>query len=166
MSEQDFFAFIQARDEKWELVEGEAVRMAGANQRHQNIAANTLASLHTQLRGKSCRATAADTGVSTAPGTVRYPNVVVDCGRRDDQAMLAAEPTVVIEVLSPSTRGFDSHRKMLEYKSKPEITYILLIDTHNAGVLLHQRDGESWGEMMYDNLDDVIDFPESARRWH
>lgn len=160
MTEEEFFDFVQTRDERWELVEGEAVMMAGTNQRHQDIRTNMLTSLHTQLRGKPCRPTAADTGVSTSTGTVRYPDVVVDCGRQDDQSMLATEPTVVIEVLSPSTRGFVSHRKVLRYKSKPEITYILLVDTNNACVLLHYRDGDGWGETMYDAPDDVIELPE------
>lgn len=160
MTEEEFFDFVETQDERWELVEGEAVMMAGTNQRHRDIRANTLTSLHTQLRGKPCRTTAADTGVSTSTGTVRYPDVVVDCGRRDDQSMLATEPTVVIEALSPSTRSFDSHRKVREYKSKPEIAYILLIDTNNACVLLHYRDGEGWGETMFDAPDDVIELPE------
>lgn len=160
MTEDEFFDFIQARDEKWELIDGEPVMMAGANQRHQDIAANTLTSLHTQLRGKKCRPTAADTGVPTSNGTVRYPDVVVDCGKRDDHAMRATAPTLVIEVLSPSTRGFDSHKKVLEYKSHPDIRYILLIDTNNACSLLHYHDGEGWSEKMYNNIDDIIEFPE------
>lgn len=160
MTEEAFFEFVQTRDEKWELVDGEPTMMAGANQRHQDIAANTLTSLHVQLRGRTCRATAADTGVATADGTIRYPDVVVDCGRRDDQSMRATTPTLVIEVLSPSTRSFDSHRKVAEYKSHPDIAYILLIDSRNAGALLHHRDGEGWSELMHDGLDDVIDFPE------
>ena len=116
MTEDEFFDFVQARDEKWELINGEPVMMAGANQRHQDIAANTLTSLHTQLRGKKCRPTAADTGVPTINGTIRYPDIVVDCGKRDDQSMRATAPTLVIEILSPSTRGFDSHKKVMEYK--------------------------------------------------
>lgn len=160
MTEAEFFEFVQTQDEKWELINGEPMMMAGANQRHQDIAANTLTSLHSQLRGKKCRPTAADTGVPTINGSVRYPDVVVDCGKRDDQAMRATAPTLVIEVLSPSTRGFDSHKKVIEYKSHPDIKYILLIDTNNACSLLHVRDGEGWGEVMYDSLDDVIDFPE------
>lgn len=159
MSEEAFFEFIRTRDEKWELRQGEAVMMAPSDQRHQNIAANALASLHTQLRGKKCRPTTANTGVATTSGTVRYPDVVVDCGRRDDQSMVATEPTVVIEVLSSTTRGFDSHRKVFEYKSKPEITFILLIDTNSACVLLHYREGKGWGETIHDDLDDVIILP-------
>ena len=81
-------------------------------------------------------------------------------GKRDDQAMCATTPTLIIEILSPSTRGFDSHRKIIEYKSHPDIKYILLIDTNNACSLLHYRDDEGWAEVMYDNLDDVIEFPE------
>lgn len=160
MTEDQFFDFVQNTDEKWELVDGVPVMMAGANQRHQAIAANTFASLFSQMRGKPCRPTAADTGVSTGVGTVRYPDLVVDCGRRDDQSMFATEPTLVIEVLSPSTRSFDSHRKVLEYKSKPDITYILIIDTDNACCLLHYREGDGWEETMYDSLDAAVDLPE------
>lgn len=160
MTEDEFYEFVQDRDEKWELIEGVPVMMAGANQRHQAIAANVFASLYNQLRGKRCRPTAADTGVSTNSGTVRYPDIVVDCGRRDDKSMVATEPTVVIEVLSPSTRGFDSHRKILEYKSRPDINCILLIDTNDACCLLHHRDGSGWSETMYTSLENIIEFPE------
>jgi Uma2 family endonuclease len=160
MTEDEFFEFVRTRDEKWELVDGEPVMMAGANQRHQDIAANTLTSLHTQLRGSKCRPTAADTGVPTVNGNIRYPDVVVDCGPRDDRAMMATMPTLVIEVLSPSTRLYDSHRKITEYKSHPDIKYILLIDTNNASLLLHSKNGESWSEALYDSLDAVVEFPE------
>lgn len=160
MSADAFFDFVQDRDEKWELVDGVPVMMAGANQRHQAIAANIFASLYNQLRGKPCRPTSADTGVSIGPGTVRYPDVVVDCGRRDDESMFASEPVLVIEVLSPSTRSFDSHRKVLEYKSNPDIRYILLVDTNNVGCLLHYRDGEGWEEIMRDSAGSSVEVPE------
>jgi len=164
MSEEDFFDFIRTRDERWELIGGVAVIAACASQRHRDAAANTLTSLHTQLRGKRCRPTAAGTGVFISPGTVRYPDVVVDCGRREDHAMLATEPTVVIDVFSPSTRDFDSHRKVLDYKSSEQIASILLIDTMSACVLLHRRHAKGWSEKMYDALDDVIDLPKIGAR--
>jgi len=159
MSEEDFFNFLRTQDKKWELIRGKAVILAGRNQRHRDITANTLTSLYAQLREKRCRATAVDTGICTSQGTVRYPDVVVDCGLRDDQAMLATEPAVVIDVLSPSTNDFDSHRKVLEYKAKPEIAHILLIDTNDVGALLHYRDADGWCETMYASVDDVIGLP-------
>ncbi|MBF0305031.1 MAG: hypothetical protein HQL41_05230 [Alphaproteobacteria bacterium] len=39
MTEDEFFEFVRTRDEKWELIDGEPMMMAGANQRHQDIAA-------------------------------------------------------------------------------------------------------------------------------
>lgn len=160
MTEDEFFNFVQTREEKWELVDGEPVMMASVNQRHQDIAANTLTSLHTQLRGKTCRPTAADTGVPTIKGTIRYPDVVIDCGKRDDQAMCATAPTLVIEVISMSDGGFDSHRKVFEYKSHPDIKYILLINAVKIGLLLHYRDGNGWVDVVYCGLDEVMEFPE------
>jgi len=160
MTEAEFFDFVLTRDEKWELVNGEPLMMAGVNQRHQAIAANTLTSLHTQLRGGKCRATVSGTAVPTINGTIRYPSVVVDCGKRDDPAMRSTAPTLVIEILSPSSRCFDSHKKVIEYKSHHEIKYILLIDAIKACSLLHYRDSVGWGEVMYDSLDDVVEFPE------
>jgi len=159
VSEDEFFEFLKTAEGRWELVDGEISMMAGANQRHQEIVMNTAASLHTQLRGSQCRPTTADTAVKTN-GNIRYPDVVVDCGQRNDQSMWATTPTLVIEVLSPSTRLFDSHKKLNEYKSHPDISYVLLVDADLARALLHYREGEGWRERVFESLNDVIAFPE------
>lgn len=158
-SERQFFDFLTSQDEKWEFVDGQPVMMAGANQRHQDIAANILASLRTQLRGTKCRPTAANTGVASSGGNVRFPDVVVDCGPRDDQAMMATVPMLVIEVLSPSRRSIDSHLMVEEYKCHPRIMYVLLIDTDQAAALLHLRDEDGWVSNLCDDIKGVIDFP-------
>lgn len=159
VSEGQFFEFLRTAEGRFELVDGEIRMMAGANQRHQTIAANILATLHGQLRGGKCRPTAADTAVS-ANGNVRFPDIVVDCGRRDDQSMRATTPTLVIEVLSQSTQLFDSHKKLNEYKSHADIAYIALIDAASTRALLHYRKGAEWRERVYDDLDAVMEFPE------
>lgn len=160
MSQADFFTFAQGREDRWELVDGQPVMMAGANQRHQEIAANTLTTLRTQLRGSPCRTTAADSGVVSPGENVRYPDVVIDCGQRDDTSMKATTPTVVIEVLSPSTRAIDSHLKLTEYKSNPDIQCIILIDTDAICTLLHRRTDDGWEEIAFRDIGDVIDLPE------
>lgn len=50
-------------------------------------------------------------------------------------------------------------RKVDEYKSHPDIHYVLLIDTDRARALLHFRDGEGWTSIPYDDIDGAIDFP-------
>jgi Uma2 family endonuclease len=86
VSEDEFFEFLKTADGRWELVDGEISMMAGANQRHQDIVMNIAASLYPQLRGGKCRPTTADTAVKTH-GNIRYPDVVVDCGPRNDTSM-------------------------------------------------------------------------------
>jgi len=159
ISEDEFFEFLATAEGRFELVDGEITMMAGANQRHQDIAANTLATLHAQLRGTKCRPTAADTAVKTH-GNIRYPDVVVDCGPRNDRSTWATTPVLALEVLSQSTRLFDSHMKLIEYKAHPDIQYIILVDTESASALLHYRQGDGWRERVYENLNDVIEFPE------
>ena len=158
-SEDEFFEFLETAEGRFELVDGEITMMAGANQRHQDIAASTLASLHGQLRGGKCRPTAADIAV-TINGNVRYPDIVVDCGPRNDQSVRATTPTLVIEVLSRSTSYFDSHKKLNEYKAHPDIKYVLLVDTDAIRALLHYREGATWHERVYEDRNDVIKFPE------
>jgi len=160
MSEGQFFEFLQTQDEKWELVDGQPVMMAGANQRHQTVVANTAGSLFGKLRGSKCRPTTADTAVSLPGGSIRFPDVVVDCGPRNDESMVATMPTVVIEVLSRSTKIFDSQVKLIEYKANPAIRCIVLIDPDDTCSILHRRAGAGWEETIYRDIDDVINLPE------
>jgi hypothetical protein len=50
--------------------------------------------------------------------------------------------------------------KLIEYKAHPDIQYIILVDTESASALLHYRQGDGWRERIYENLNDVIEFPE------
>ena len=117
MTETEFAAFLQARDERWELLDGAPIMMVRTTQRHRDLVANILASLHGQLRGTRCRATCARTGVRTGVGTIRHPDLVVDRGPREDQAICATGPVLVSEVLSQSRDPFDTHVRVLEYKT-------------------------------------------------
>jgi Uma2 family endonuclease len=159
VSEDEFFAFLATAEGRFELVDGEITMMAGANQRHQDIVMNIAGSLHAQLRGTKCRPTTADTAVKTN-GNIRYRDVVVDCGPRNDRSMWATTPTLAIEVLSQSTKLIDSHRKLIEYKAHPDIQYVLHVDPDSPSALLHYRQGEGWRERVFESLDDVVEFPE------
>lgn len=157
LSIPEFFAFLSTSQGKWELVDGVTVKMARATQRHQDVAANLLVALHQRLRGTGCRPTGSNTGVLTGDASVRYPDLVVDCGPRRDDAMHATAPTVVIEVLSPSTRAFDSHLKLVEYKGNATVREVLLVDTVTPRILVHRRDGEVWREEVVTGLEAIID---------
>ena len=134
--------------------------MDRTTQHHQLIIANTLAALHHQLRGTGCRPTCSRTGVRTGEATIRVPDLVVDCGPREDQAICATGPVLVCEVLSQSRDPFDTHVRVLEYKTHSDIACILLIDPDAPRIIMHQRDGAGWRDRLYAGPDQIMDISE------
>jgi Uma2 family endonuclease len=93
----------------------------------------------------SCAAPAAD--------LIRRPDIGVDCGRRDPEGYKATSPRLVVEVLSPSTRDFDSIRKLEEYKSVAGLDYILFVEPNEPAVALWSRRDDEWLESRVTGLD-------------
>ena len=160
VSPEQFFAWVVGRDERFELVEGEVVMMAGAGRRHDSIVVNLTAAVHAQVRGGPCQTFTSDTYVSTFPSTRRMADLGVDCGKPADAALIADKPALVIEVLSPTTGGFDVTIKLAEYQSVPSMQYILLVDTEMPTVHLYLREGDGrWEDRVIKGLDATIELP-------
>ena len=161
MSVEAFFAWQERQAERCELVGGVPVRMtAGACNVHDDIVVNLVAALHAALRGSGCRLFTGDGSVETLPGQIRRPDVGVDCGARDPNAMKAAEPRLVAEVLSPSTRDFDAFEKLAEYKTLERLDHILLIEPNAAEIMLWSRDASrGWRKERIVGLDAVLALP-------
>lgn len=159
---EEFFAWQEKQPERYELVDGFPVRMmAGARNVHDDIVVNVLAELRNQLRGSGCRPFTGDGSVETRPGQIRRPDIGVDCGRRDPNATRATLPRVVVEVLSPSTRDFDTIGKLEEYKLVDGLERILVVEPNAPEVMMWVRgtDG-SWRQGLRRGLDQEIDMPE------
>jgi Uma2 family endonuclease len=70
------------------------------------------------------------------------PDLGVDCRQPDDDSLMADKPSLVVEVLSPTTGGFDVPVKLAEYQSLPSLNYILFVDTDSPNVHLYSRDDD------------------------
>ena len=92
-----------------------------------------------QLRGGPCRPFTGDGSVETFPGQIRRPDLGIDCGRRNPNGFQAAEPRLVMEVLSPGTRDFDTFEKLGEYKSVESLDHIVFIEPDEALVVHWMR---------------------------
>jgi Uma2 family endonuclease len=122
---------------------------------------NLIAELREQLRRGPCRAFTGDGSVETLPGQIRRSNAGVDCGRRDPNATLAAEPRMVAEVLSPSTRDFDTFEKLEEYKGVGSLAYLLVVEPNAPEVVLWSRGADrAWQRRLVSGLDQRLDMPE------
>ncbi len=160
LSLEQFYDWLTAQDRKYELVSGEPVMMAGANRRHDRIATNTIRVAGNQLQGSRCQPFTSDTFVRIPAGNARLPDLGVDCGPFDDTALEASAPTLVIEILSPTTRTFDRNDKLEEYKTVPTLEYILLIDPDHPQVRLYWRDdNRNWTSVRISGLEAMVEMP-------
>ena len=156
-----FFAWQERQSERYELVGGFPLKMmAGAKNRHDDIVVNLVAALRNRLRGTPCRPFTGDGSVEARPGQIRRPDAGIDCGRRDPDGYRAAEPKLVAEVLSPSTRDFDTLEKLAEYKEIEGLDVILVIESNAPQVVVWTRDGaRSWSRSLSEGLEAEIALP-------
>jgi Uma2 family endonuclease len=163
MTVEEFFEWQQSQDKNYELVDGIPVlavkAMTGASDRHDAITVNAIVSLAGRLRGKPCRPRTQDRAIRTFRGT-RRPDVLIECGKPDRTSWEAADPRVVIEVLSPSTTRYDRFQKLEEYKLLPAVYVILLVDTEAPRVTVWRRGESGWGYEDLAGLDATIQLPE------
>lgn len=152
-----FFAWIASREERYELVDGEVVMMAGAGRRHDHIVVNLITAVNLQTRSGTCQTFTGDTYVATSPTSRRMPDLGIDCGAPDEASLMADKPSLVVEVMSPTTAGFDVTIKLAEYQSVPSLDYILFVDTESPKVHLYARgDDRVWSDVVVNGLDGVI----------
>lgn len=133
-----------------ELDNGAFYMMTGGSVDHAAVAASTLVALATKLRGSDCRPFGPDLAVRTGPTTVRLPDVSVYCGFELTEARrrekLIGEPTVVFEVLSPSTSSLDQEVKLPEYQALEGVAAVVIVDPALRRVRLAARSGGRWDD--------------------
>ena len=157
MGQDEFLAWAHDRDQRYELVDGVPVAMAGAKRRHDQIVVNTIRELGNQLRGAACRPFTADTAVRIPAGNVRLPDAGVDCGIFRDETNWADEPAVVIEVLSASTRDFDLFGKVEEYKTVLSLRHIVIVDPNEARAVHWSRGADAaWSFQTHEGQEAAI----------
>lgn len=126
-----YLAMEEVAEEKHEYFDGVVTLMAGGTENHNSIALDVTSNLRIGLRGSTCRAFGSETRLLVKDnGLFTYPDAMVVCGeieRTDDNQETVTNPTVIIEVLSPSTEGYDRGLKFERYREIPTFREYLLI---------------------------------------
>ena len=137
-----FLAWVQGREERYELVDGRVVMMPGTSRDHGMIVGNLYVELRRQL-DRSKWSVIAEFGLDSGPDTLRYPDVVVDRIDGAGKDYIATEPVFLAEVLSPSTTATDLGDKATEYLKIPSLMAYLVLSQDEPKVWLWaRRDGE------------------------
>ena len=147
----DFVELEEHSTVKHEYLGGQVYAMAGGTPEHAGITANVVRLLGNAVQGKPCRVYSPDLRVRVkATGLGSYADASVICGAiqldpEDPKRHTALNPTVLVEVLSPSTEDYDRGEKLGHYKQIPSLREVLLVahDRREIEIVRREKDG-SW----------------------
>lgn len=166
---EEYLAFEREALEKHEYIDGEIIplheargikAMAGASRRHNLISGNFFGEIRNQLKGKSCEIYPNDMRVRMNANRYSYPDVVVVCGEpqfADDEFDVLLNPTVLVEVLSSSTRFRDKTEKLEDFRKLESLKECLLIEQDKIFIEHYiKQTPNQWLLRIYENADEKV----------
>ena len=136
MTLEAFLAWEAEQPERWEFFNGEAFMMAGGSDVHNAISLNTAFALRQPLRGTRCNVFMSDVRLRLAESDdLFYPDVFVTCSDADRaRRQVKEDPTLIAEVLSPSTEASDRGDKFAAYRRFAGLKTVLFLSQDRAHV--------------------------------
>lgn len=163
ISIEEYLAFERGSQEKHEYYKGEVFAMSGAGPRHNVIFLNLFTSIGHLLKGKPCFPYGSDMRLHIPENTLfTYPDISIYCGALNDDLREdnAINPTVLIEILSPSTRDYDPGGKFKLYREIPTLKEYVLVDTESILIEVFRINlSGHWELEEYKKLEDVLSLP-------
>ena len=160
LTPEEYLAFERKATTKNEYLNGQIVAMSGASFVHNFITMNIANQLYNQLRGGECQVATSDMRVKvTQTESYFYPDVVVVCGKplsEDNTFDTLLNPTVIVEMLSPSTETYDRGEKFAHYKRVESLKEYILVSQDRARVEHYLRQESKWLQNEFLKLDDVM----------
>jgi Uma2 family endonuclease len=158
---EEYLEIERSAAEKHEFVDGTMVAMSGGSPRHAIISGNIFAFLKTRRSRANCVAFNPDLKVCLdRRRMIAYPDVTVVCGEPeflDGKRDVVKNPTVVVEVLSPSTEDYDRGKKATFYRLLPSLQEFLLVGQEPVFVEHNRRLGDgTWQIILFQELEAVI----------
>ena len=150
----EFLAWEDTQSERHEFVGGEVFAMVGARRVHGRIVMNLGRLIGNALHGTPCEVYA-ETMKVQVDASVFYPDLFVTCDPRDlrtEQVFVA--PTVIVEVLSPSTQAYDRSLKFAHYRRIDSLREYVLVDPETLRVEVFRLGTEGW--VLHDMSDRAV----------
>ncbi len=146
LTTEEYLAFENESQHRHELVGGRIYGMAGTTVIHGDIVGNIYAALHAQLRGKPCRPHTTEIKLKVralSEENYYYPDVMVACDPTDSAALWRERPSVIFEVISPSSARTDLE-KFYIYQHIPTLQLYAIVEQDRAMVTSIVRTADGW----------------------
>jgi Uma2 family endonuclease len=163
LTPEEYLAIERKAEFKSEYFQGEMFAMSGARSPHNLISANAIRELGVQLLPRPCLVYTSDQRVLvSSSGLYTYPDITVVCAEPrflDNELDTLLNPTLIVEVLSPSTEAYDRGRKFGHYRDIESLTGYLMIASDRIGAELYTRQSDGRWKLIEDarRLEDNIE---------
>ena len=139
----EYLALEASSNVKHEYFDGQIYAMAGGTPEHAALSAALIGLMFPQLRGGRCRIYDADLRIRVnATGLTTYPDITVVCGPREpcpNDPHAITNPTLIAEVLSPSTEAYDRGDKFEHYQCLPSLQQYVLVSHRERTIEVWNR---------------------------
>lgn len=161
MTVEEYLAFEDASTEKHEFIGGVVYAMAGAGVSHNRVVRNTVVEIGQFLKEKPCEIFQSDlkVHVKTESG-ISYPDITIVCDELqflETRTDVVTNPSVIVEVLSPSTQNYDHGEKFMFYRQIESLQEYILISSMELRIEKFKKEASgSWTLTEYKNLTDKL----------
>ena len=159
MTVEEYLAYDEACEFTNEYIDGEIIPMAGGTGNHGALIAYTIIALANAIGDMDCVVRASTMRVRIDDTKYVYPDVSVVCGDskfEDENSTILLNPTLVVEVTSPSSLAHDHVDKVAYYGAVPSIQGYLILDQERVFAEMYRRAESGWHLQQFSSLDDAI----------
>lgn len=163
LTAEEYLELERGSEMKHELLDGEMVAMTGGSWFHGLIIGNMVTALKNRLRERACSVIPNDLRVRVSAEVYVYPDIVVACSEprlEDSSKDTLLNPTLLMEVLSPSTESYDRGRKFEHYQMLESLKEYVLVAQDRPRVEHYLRqDGHVWLYTEVSGLEGSVSLP-------
>lgn len=149
ISREEYLEMDASSEERIEYYDGLILAMSGASMTHNIVDRNLVSALHNHLKGKECQVLPSHMRVSNpSQENYLYPDASIVCGKpelEDCKFDTLTNPSVIFEILSPSTKNADKRRKFFFYMQIPSLKEYIMIDSERKNIIISRKQADnSW----------------------
>ena len=162
LSPEQYLDLERSSEMRHEYLDGLVYAMAGESRDHSRICFNLATTVGAQIRERNCEGFSPNLKVRAgATGLYAYPDLMIVCGEavfHDDKGDVLLNPSVIFEVLSPSTEKYDRGEKSLRYRTQIESLqdYVLVAQDEMRIEHHHRQPDGNWTELIIEGKDSVL----------
>ncbi len=162
ISVEDYFKSEEVSEVKHEFYYGKLFEMPGAPILHNNLCLRFFLLFFTKLQKAGFQVNIENVKVKIENEEIYlYPDVIVTKEKLETMNdYFVQQPVLLAEVLSDSTRKYDSTDKFIQYQKIVSLRYYLLVEPEKQVVIFYEKDDKGeWSAKTFTELSEVLSFP-------